>query len=105
MCESCSSEVEAVEVCSLIDDAETGSTKKLGRPEAPVWVHFKKGKYCNKKKRYHAECKHCSLGVEGRPQTLEYHILHKCPAVSEPVETALDEVLANQSLRASTSKP
>ena len=33
MCETCSSEVEVVEDCSLIDDVETGSTKKLGRPE------------------------------------------------------------------------
>ncbi len=50
MCETCSNEVDVVEDCSLIDDAETGSTKKLGRPDGLVWVHFKKGKFCHPKK-------------------------------------------------------
>ncbi len=80
MCETSSSEVEIVEDCSLINDAETPSAKKAGpgRRKSAVWVHFKEGVHDKKKKRSAAECLHCSAALDGKPSTLERHNLETC---------------------------
>jgi hypothetical protein len=85
MCETSANEVEIVEDCSLINDAETPSTNKLGRPKSAVWVHFKEGEYDQKKKRRSAECLHCSDVLEGKPEKLEQHILETCKRVPDTV--------------------